>query len=207
MGICESSENTIENNKPAGYIMTSEQTKIYQPLPMMQTNMRTERIEECIVDEKLGFDNIETIKDSNVSKAVCKIKFEAIIDNSLAYKVGSGFLLKFYIEHEIFYCLVSNSHVLSKDKIKNNIINIFYDNELKGANVDLDDKKRYIKSFKDLDITIVEIKEEDKISKDCFLFPEEDYEINNKLINNNIYTPISRRKRIKKCKRYNKSNK
>ena len=189
MGICESSNNTTDNNKPTENIMTSEQTKINQPLPMMQTNMRIDRIQENIIDKIRGFDDKETIKDSNVSKAVCKIKLEAIMDNGVANKIGSGFLLKFYVDQEIFYCLVSNRHILSKDKINNNMIYIFYDNELKGANIELDKNKRYIKSFKDLDITIVEIKEEDKISKDCFLFPEDEYKINNKLINNNIYIP------------------
>ena len=124
MGICESSENTTENNKPTENIMTSEQTKINQTLSMMQTNMKTERIEECIVDNKLKFEGVETIKDLNVSKAVCKIKLEAIKENNLVAKIGSGFLLKFYVEQEIFYCLVSNRHILSKDKINNNIIYI-----------------------------------------------------------------------------------
>ena len=174
MDICESSNNTTENNKPTENNMNSEQTKINQPLSMMQTNMRIDRIQENIIDKIRGFDDKETIKNSNVSKAVCKIKLEAIIENNLVAKIGSGFFLKFLVDYEIFYCLVSNKHILSKDKINNNMIYIFYDNELKGANIELDKNKRYIKSFKDLDITIVEIKEEDNISKDCFLFTEEE---------------------------------
>ena len=79
---------------------------------------------------------------------------------------------------------------MSKEKINDNIIYILYDNESKEADIKLDDnKKRYIKSFKYLDITIVEIKEEDNIPKDCFLFPELKEKINNKLINSNIYIP------------------
>ena len=55
----------------------------------------------------------------------------------------------------------------------------------------MENKKRYIKSFIDneLDITVVEILDEDNISKDYFLFPEFEHKINNKLINNNIYIP------------------
>ena len=76
----------------------------------------------------------------------------------------------------MFYCLISNEHVIKNDIIKNNniIIYIFYDNEFKYANIKLGNKKRYIKSFIDieLDITVVEILDEDNISKDYFLFPE-----------------------------------
>ena len=45
---------------------------------------------------------------------------------------------------------------MSKEKINDNIIYILYDNESKEADIKLDDnKKRYIKSFKDLDITML----------------------------------------------------
>ena len=51
--------------------------------------------------------------------------------------------------------------------------------------------KRYIKSFTDeeLDITIVEIIEEDNIFRDYFVLPELEEIINNRLINMNIYIP------------------
>ena len=48
-----------------------------------------------------------------------------------------------------------------------------------------------MKSFTDigLDITVVEILDEDDISKDYFLYPESEEYINNNLINNSIYIP------------------
>jgi len=55
---------------------------------------------------------------------------------------------------------MSNEHVISEDMIQNkNTIYIYYDNEFKLSNIKLDEKERYIKSFKDmsLDITVVEI--------------------------------------------------
>ena len=43
-------------------------------------------------------------------------------------------------------------------------IYISYNSEFKSAKIKLDKNKRYIKSFKDIDITIVEkIEEEDKV--------------------------------------------
>ena len=69
---------------------------------------------------------------------------------------------------------------------KNNI-NISYDNEFKVINIKLDTSKRYIKSFieKGLDITVVEILEEDNISKDYFLWDEHETD-NDRIINNEI---------------------
>ena len=104
---------------------------------------------------------------SNVSKSICKIK----IGKSLRTIYGTGFLLRFHIEQESFYCLISNEHVISKEIINNkNKIFIKYDNEYKSATIQLDSNIRYIKIFIDinLDITIIEIIEEDNICKDYF---------------------------------------
>ena len=48
-----------------------------------------------------------------------------------------------------------------------------------------------MKSFKDmkLDITIVEILEEDNISKDYFLYPELEEKLNEKIIGTSIFIP------------------
>jgi len=93
---------------------------------------------------------------SNVSKSICKITIETI---SRAI-IGAWFLLKFYIAQEMFYHLISKEHVIKNDIIQNNniIIYISYDNEFKYDNIKFENKKRYIKSFIDidLDITIVE---------------------------------------------------
>ena len=78
----------------------------------------------------------------------------------------------------------------------NNFIHISYDNEFKNANVKLESNKRYIRSFTDidLDLTVVEILDEDNIPENYFLFPESETMINKKLIN--IYITICRWKRI-----------
>jgi len=85
---------------------------------------KNDRIKECILAGSTPFEKIDRHL-SNVSKSICKIKIEA---KSEAI-IGTGFLLKFRIDQEIFYCLISNEHVIKKDIIKNNNnIYIFYDN-------------------------------------------------------------------------------
>ena len=79
-------------------------------------------------------------------------------------------MLKFSIYHEIYYFLISNEHTIKKDIINNNnIINLYFNGELITSN--LNNKKRYIKSFIDngYDISVIEIINEDNISKDYFL--------------------------------------
>ena len=75
-----------------------------------------------------------------------------------------------------------------KELIELNIY-ISYDNEFKSTTIDLNNNKRYMKSFKDIgfDITIVEISKEDNISKVFYLNPEVEIMLNNELINNKIY--------------------
>ena len=202
-----SGENKKKNQNDAKVkedIKLNKQTKTNEAKEIPKKNKNNDRVKEyMLVNSPL----IKIDSDiSYVSKSICKIK----IETSLGTIYGTGFLLRFSIDQESFYCLVSNEHVISKDIINNeNNIYISYDSEFKSVNIKLNKNKRYIKSFKDinLDVTIIEIIEEDYIFRDYFLFPEPEEGINNGLINMNIYTTKCRRKRIKGCKWYNKRNK
>ena len=132
--------------------------------------------------------------DAKVLKSICKIKYES------KTILGTGFLLKFYIDQECFYCLISNKLMITQDIINNNIIHIYYDNEDKLANLKLDSNKRYIKNFTDigLDITVIEILEEDNISKDNFLWFKFTI-MSNTLINSKIYI-VQKGKELKNVK-------
>ena len=188
MGICESKDNTPEQPKNTGDIKLNQQIKTNEVKEISEINKNSYRIKECMLVSSPLIQIDRNI--SNVSKSICKIK----IETPLRTKYGTGFLLRFLIDQEASYFLVSNEHVISKDIINNeNNIYISYDSEFKLANIKLENNKRYIKSFKDVDITIVEIIEDDNIFRDYFLFPELEERINNGLINMNIYTTICRR--------------
>ena len=75
-----------------------------------------------------------------------------------------------------FFCLVSNEHVITENMIKNkDRIYIYYDNEFENFILELDEKERYIKSFKQIkiDATVVQILPKDNICEVYFLSPEE----------------------------------
>ena len=125
--------------------------------------------------------------DPNLKKGVCKIETPK--------QFGSGFFMKNKINENYYYYLVSCEHVITTDIIKKKeTIKILYDNdenniELRLLEIKLDQNERYIKAFKnikDLDITVIEIKSEDKIPDDYFLLPELNNIYNENLINRRI---------------------
>ena len=142
---------------------------------------------ESILDPSKPFTELDPDISKELSKEICRI----VIETQKGRKIGTGFILAFPIDLEFFYCLVTNDHVINNESIiENQIIYITYE-EYKTASIKLDKNKRYIKSFidKELDITAVQILDEDNISKKYYLYPELNIPINNELINKEIYIP------------------
>ena len=201
MGICESKNNLSykEENKVNVQKIISNKSNINEiseknekVLLNQENKINNNRIPEVLIK----FSPFEKLDNNitNVSKSICKLKIENILPNGIQTIFGTGFLLKFWIELEPFYCLISNEHVITKNIINNSNNNILikYDSEFKIANIKLDKNIRYIKSFENihLDITCVEIIEEDNIYRDYFLWSEpEDFVKNADLIKSNIYIP------------------
>ena len=149
---------------------------------MHKTNLMND---ESILDPSKPFIEL----DQDISKELSKEIYRIIIETKDKKIIGTGFILAFPIDLEWFYCLVSNDHVINNESINNNnSVKISYEKEF---NIKLDKSKRYIKSFidKGLDITVLEILDEDNISKKYYLEPELNIPINNQLINNEIYIP------------------
>ena len=119
-----------------------------------------------------------------VSRSICKI--------STKMQFGTGFLLKHLINEKYYYFLISNEHIISNDMIQEQEeIEVFYDNEFKTIKILLNQKERYINTFKrlyNLDITVVQILSKDGIEDGNFLLAEENIN-KNKLIGMNIYIP------------------
>ena len=140
--------------------------------------------DECVIISIFQMSKIES-QDENKSKSIYQIKIETHSETLLTL----GFLLKFFIEQEGFYCLIYNGHENINKIINNNKkISIYFNNELKVGNIKTGGKNRYIKCLMDigLNINIIEIIEEDNIPKDYFLSHEYETD-NNRLINRNIY--------------------
>ena len=136
-------------------------------------------MEDEIKDEILFDDNIVDMKNVyNICKASIKILRK---DGG----VGTGFFLKFERNEKMFYCIMTNEHVITSKMIEdgNEIIIIFYENEQKSLEVKLDKKERFIKEFKtelNIDVMILEIIEKDNVIDNVyFLKPYKDYDEDN----------------------------
>ena len=160
MGICDSSNNNINNiNNPnecetstkktynIGYsdcntkknieYRNNENTTIYQ----VQDNIGGDS------GNLLKFVTIELL--NNVKGSICKIKYGK---NS-----GTGFFIQ--LKDETVKCLITNNHVINEDSL-NKMINLEINNKT-NIKLLLDDKNRGILFIKSLDITVIEIIEED----------------------------------------------
>ena len=125
-------------------------------------------MEDDIEDENLINNNMLPIDNIvDVYKGAIKIE----INNT--DKKGSGCFLKFKRNGKIFYCIMTNPHVIKPYMIKKkDNITIKYKNEKKKLNLILDTKERIIKEFYkelDIDITIIEIIEKDNINEKLFI--------------------------------------
>lgn len=93
---------------------------------------------------------------------------------------------------------MTNEHVIDKETIESSKkIEIFYDNEFKRIEIDLNKNERFIRDYKymNIDLTVVEIIDKDNIHEDYFLLPDLEY-LNgySQYENKEIYTTISWRR-------------
>ena len=130
------------------------------------------------INEKLFPDNklIKIKKSYNIAQCTIKI---ILPDNS----IGSGFFLKFERNNKLFYCLMTNQHVINLEIVKmKKEITIYYNNEQKSLTVLLDDQDRIIVCFKEIlniDVTLIEIIPKDQVDNFYFLTPKTNFSLSN----------------------------
>ena len=120
-----------------------------------------------------------------VCPSICKIIF--------LNKRGTGFFIKLYKDNKPLFLLMTNEHIIKKEMIeKKEEIEVYYNNQKKRIKITLNKEERFIQCYKEeleIDCTIVEILNKDKVNKYYFLLPNIDYnsnnygELKNKLIN------------------------
>ena len=102
--------------------------------------------EENILISKMIKDDKDLDK---ILSAICKLVFQDIID--------VGFLIKLKKGDKDFFCLLTNAHLINKDKIETNKqIILYYNIKRDKIIINLNGSERYIKYNKDLDFSIIE---------------------------------------------------
>ena len=93
------------------------------------------------------------IKDSRIYKIPSAIPkaLKSLCKIETGNKMSSGFFIKFFKDEQDFFCLMTNEHIVTKKMIqKGKLINLYYDNEEKVKEIELDTSERFIKDFKDI---------------------------------------------------------
>ena len=116
----------------------------------------------------VSINNIEKILQQ-MKKCVCKIKKEKL--------KGSGFFAKLPYKSTLKNVLITNKHILNKDDLKvGKILKVSINNEEEYKEIEMDGK-RLILVDEEKDLTIIEIREKDKINN--YLDIDERYNLNN----------------------------
>ena len=134
-------------------------------------------------NKKIITKKIQTL--NQMIKSICKIS----IQNDDNFITGTGFLIKIFIKKNPFYYLMTNSCLITNEIIESQKeIEICYDCGNKKLSIILDQQEREIKEYNvnNLDITIVQIIEQDNISEKYFLSPYLNYD---NLEDKKIYIP------------------
>ena len=106
--------------------------------------------------------------------------------------ISTGFFIKINLKKKEYKFLFTCEHSIPKEIIDSKTkISIYYGrkNEEIKKKIILDNDQRYIKQIKDLDVTIIEIKEEDNIYENRFLHPDLNYKMGlEHYLNSQVYT-------------------
>ena len=116
MEVSEKMNDANETNK-----IESELNKKFESSNTKEINEKEYIIKIYQISEKES-------NNKNISKSICKIKIETNYETIL----GIGCLLKFWINQELYYFLISNEHTIKKDIINNNnIISLYFNVKFK----------------------------------------------------------------------------
>ena len=128
-------------------------------------------VNECIVKQGINFIIPGKIIDK-LSESIIRIEYKNAF--------STGFFMKINIQEINHNFILTCAHSITKEDINSkNIIPIYYgkkETEIEKI-IELDNNKRFIKSFidDDIDATIIEILHEDDIPEDKYLYPDLNY--------------------------------
>ena len=107
----------IQQDKKYENSETTEETETKpkennESIKKKEISQKDKRIDECIIKKNnKPFEKLDS-KIMNVSKPVCKLKLETLSETI----IGTGFLLKFYIDQEIYILLLNVKWTYNKKR-------------------------------------------------------------------------------------------
>ena len=151
---------------------------------IVRVNSKKEIIRECYIKDSNP--NLPDLIIDILRKSVVRIERSE-------EKISTGFFMKIDLNKKQHDFLLTCNHSIDQEDINSKLkINIFYgkSNNEKQLNIELDKNKRFIKTYEELDVTIIEILSEDNIESKRFLYPDLNYKNEqkyNQYLNNEVY--------------------
>ena len=176
MGSCcgKKSENEIE-----------KENEIKSDKPNYISNLnKKEIIRHCLVrgiNPNIPEEIIDSLRNSVVRIEVNNIK------------IFTGFFMKIDLNNKLHNFLLTCNHSIKQEDIDANLlISVYYgkNQKEKHITIKLDKNKRIIKTYEELDVTLIEILTEDNIKSKMFLYPDLNYKNEKKFsqyLNTQIY--------------------
>ena len=123
-----------------------------------------------------------------LSNSIARIEYKLDIDDIV---FSTGFFIKFMMKQKLLHFFFTCQHSIEEKVIQSEIEISLFSGKIKNEKVSkikLDKKTRFIMTYQNLDVTIIEILPQDNILEDKFLLPDFNY-INgtNDFINKQIY--------------------
>ena len=176
INIKKEEESTIDKNE-------KKKEKILENKKIIKKEEKKNIIKQCIIgDPNLVPDEIVNTLRESVARI--EIKNE--------HKIFTGFFIKIHLKKSIYKFLLTCNHSIPQQTIESKLkIAIYYGvkNEEIKKKIELDTEQRFIKAYDKLDVTVIEIKEEDGISEYRFLSPDLNYKNGlQHYINAEVYT-------------------
>ena len=105
--------------------------------------------------------------------------YNSIVRIVLYHVEATGFFMKFKLNNKEMKCLFTCFHVISDNDINKEItIDIYFGKKGKEHHrtIELENNRRFMKSYEEEDVTLIEIIDNDRISESKYLTPDFDYE-------------------------------
>ena len=146
--------------------------------------------------KNIKYDEVDTLHASGIPESASDKLYNSIVrielneNNKCQY--GTGFFMKVNIKGNKYNFLCTNFHVIKKEFVESKKeLNIFYGKKYDETQkkITLDINQRFIKCFdKPIDVTIIEIIDNDDIPENKFLFPDLNYKNGfNTYLNENFF--------------------
>ena len=154
-------------------------------------NENVEVIDRAENQRRINEIKIENYEFEKIYDSLCKV-YKSLCLIKTPSKNGVGFLIRLNKGENPLYCLVSEENAISEEMLnKNEKIEVYYDNQQKKIDVNLEKSDRFIIKYKDLNATLIEIISEDKVDESYFLLPNLDYINDSKTLGQpKVFMPI-----------------